>query len=81
MVCSTAESIEQYISELPEQRRTAVSQLLSLIRENLPDGFDEVMARGMIVFQIPLEVSGPTCNKQPLMGVALASQKNHWVFE
>ena len=80
MVYSAAESIEQYISELPDQRKTEVSQLLSLIRENLPDGFDEVMAWGMIVFQVPIEISGPTYNKQPLMAVALASQKNHISF-
>ena len=80
MVYSTAESIEQYISELPEPRTTEITQLLALIRENLPDGFDEVMAWGMIVFQVPMEISGPTYNKQPLMAVALASQKNHISF-
>ena len=80
MVYSTAESIEQYISELPEQRKTEITQLLALIRKNLPDGFDEVMAWGMIVFQVPMEISGPTYNKQPLMAVALASQKNHISF-
>lgn len=77
MVYSTAESIEQYISGLPEPRKTEITQLLALIRENLPDGFNEDMAWGMIVFQVPMEVSGPTYNKQPLMAVALASQKNH----
>ena len=80
MVYSTAESIEQYISELPEPRNTEITQLLGLIRENLPDGFDEAMAWGMIVFQVPMEISGPTYNKQPLMAVALASQKNHISF-
>ena len=80
MAYSTAESIEQYISELPDQRKTEVSQLLSLIRENLPDGFDEVMAWGMIVFQVPMAISGPTYNGQPLAVVALASQKHHISF-
>jgi Domain of unknown function (DU1801). len=80
MVYSAAESIEQYISELPEPRKTEITQLLALIRENLPNGFDEAMAWGMIVFQVPLGVSGPTYNKQPLMAVALASQKNHISF-
>ena len=80
MVYSTAESIDQYISELPEPRKTEITQLLGLIRENLPDGFDEAMAWGMIVFQVPMEISGPTYNKQPLMAVALASQKNHISF-
>jgi hypothetical protein len=31
----------------------------------------------MISWEVPLEVSGPTYNKQPLVYAALAAQKNH----
>jgi len=35
------------------------------------------MAWGMISWEVPIEVSGPTYNKQPLVYAALAAQKNH----
>ena len=38
------------------------------------------MAWGMIVFQVPMAVSGKTYNGQPLAAVALASQKNYISF-
>lgn len=77
MVSSSASTVEQYLDELTAPRQSDVSQILSLIRKNIPIGFDEVMAWGMIVFQVPIAVSGPTYNKQPLAAVALASQKNY----
>ncbi len=80
MVSSAASTVDQYIAELQEPRRREIAELLALIRSNLPKGFDETMAWGMIVFQVPLEVSGPTYNDQPLAAVALASQKNHISF-
>jgi hypothetical protein len=80
MVSSNAATIEQYLAELAEPRRSEISKLLDLIRDNLPAGFIETMAWGMIVFQVPFEVSGPTYNDQPLAAVALASQKNHISF-
>jgi hypothetical protein len=80
MVSSNAATIEHYLAELAEPRRSEISQLLELIRDNLPSGFIEAMAWGMIVFQVPFEVSGPTYNDQPLAAVALASQKNYISF-
>jgi len=80
MVSSAAATVEQYLAELEGPRRDEITELLGLIRQNLPKGFDETMAWGMIVFQVPLAVSGPTYNDQPLAAVALASQKNHISF-
>jgi Domain of unknown function (DU1801) len=80
MVSSNAATVEHYLAELKEPRRSEITVLLDLIRDNLPAGFIETMAWGMIVFQVPLEVSGPTYNDQPLAAVALASQKNHISF-
>ena len=80
MVSSAAVTVEQYLAELEEPRRGEIAELLDLIRHNLPKGFDEAMAWGMIVFQVPMKVSGPTYNGQPLEVVALASQKNHISF-
>ncbi len=80
MVSSAAVTVEQYLAELEDPRRGEIAELLDLIRHNLPKGYDEAMAWGMIVFQVPMSVSGPKYNDQPLAVVALASQKNHISF-
>ncbi len=80
MVSSAAVRVDQYLSELHEPRRSEITELLNLIRNNLPNGFDEAIAWGMIVFQVPMAISGPTYNGQPLAAVALASQKHHISF-
>lgn len=80
MVSSKAETVDQYLFELPEPRKTEIRQLISLVRDNLPTGYEEVMAWGMVVFQVPISISGPTYNDQPLAAVAIASQKNHISF-
>ena len=43
----------------------------------MPAGYVERMAWGMISWDVPVEVSGPTYNKQPLSYAALAAQRNH----
>ena len=74
---SDAQTVEQYLSELSEDRRTAISAVRERILENLPDGYEEVINWGMIAYQVPLETYPDTYNRQPLMYAALASQKNH----
>lgn len=77
MVSSSAGSIKQYLAELDEPRRGEIKQLLELIRSKIKPGYVESMSWGMICFEVPLEVSGVTYNKQPLVAVGLASQKQH----
>ncbi len=77
MVQSKASTVAEYLAELPDQQRAEVSAVRDVILANLPDGYTEAMAWGMITWQVPLEVSGPTYNKQPLSYVALAAQKRH----
>lgn len=74
---SKATTVDQYLSDLPDDRREAIETVRAVILENLPDGYEEVMNWGMITYQIPLETYPDTYNKQPLMYAALASQKNH----
>ena len=74
---SNAKTVEQYLSELPDERKNSVSIVRKTILENLPDGYEEVMNWGMITYQVPLETYPDTYNKKPLMYAALASQKNH----
>ena len=77
MVSSAAATVDEYLASLDEPRRTQVSELLQLIRSSIPQGYDECMRWGMISFEVPMSVSGPTYNQQPLNYVALASQKNY----
>lgn len=74
---SKAESVEEYLAEIPPERRQAIDQVRQTILRNLPAGYEEAMNWGMITYQVPLEVYPDTYNKQPLMYAALANQKNH----
>jgi hypothetical protein len=40
---SKAKSVEQYLIELPEDRRETISHIRNFILENLPDGYVESM--------------------------------------
>ena len=74
---SEAATIEQYLEELSDDRREAISAVRDTIVENLPDGYEETMNWGMITYAVPLETYPDTYNGQPLLMVALASQKNY----
>ena len=77
---SQAASVEEYIAELPDDRREAVRALRDLINANLQPGFEEGMQYGMIGWHVPHSTypAGYHCDpRQPVPFVALASQKNH----
>lgn len=77
MVKSQAATVQDYLEELPEDRRPVIETMRELILENLPEGFVETMNWGMISYEIPLERFGETYNGKPLSYLALAAQKNH----
>ena len=77
MVSSSATTAEQYLAELPDDRRADVARVREVILANLPDGFEETMQYGMIGYAIPLERFPNTYNGQALGSVALAAQKRH----
>lgn len=69
---------KEYIDSLPADRKQAITKLRKAIRENLPEGFKEVM-NGMLVYVVPhaLYPAGYHCDpKQPLPFMGIASQKN-----
>ncbi|NNE03812.1 MAG: DUF1801 domain-containing protein, partial [Eudoraea sp.] len=76
---SDALTIEEYLQELPEDRRIAISQLRKTIKDHIPAGFEEVMSYGMIGYVVPhsLYPSGYHCSPElPLPFINIASQKN-----
>ena len=74
---SKAKTVQEYLSDLPNDRLEAIETVRDVILDNLPEGFEEVMNWGMITYQVPLSRYPDTYNKKPLMMAALASQKNH----
>lgn len=76
---SKATTPEQYLSELPEDRKEAMLKLRNAIKDNLPKGFEEVMSYGMLGYVVPHSIypAGYHCTpKLPLPFINLASQKN-----
>jgi uncharacterized protein YdhG (YjbR/CyaY superfamily) len=80
---SKATTPEQYINELPEDRKEVISRLRKTILENLPQGFEEQMGYGMLSYVVPHSKypDGYHCDPStPLPFISLASQKNHIGF-
>lgn len=77
MVRSSAATPDAYLAELEPARAAEIKRVRDAVNAAVPDGFEERMAWGMISWEVPLDVSGPTYNKQPLVYAALAAQKNH----
>jgi len=78
-----ADTPEEYIDMLPEDRKEAMIKLRATILENLPGGFEETMSYGMIGYVVPHSVypDGYHCNPQlPLPFMSIASQKNYIVL-
>ncbi len=79
----TANTPEEYIAQVPENRKQAMELLRCAIKENLPSGFEETMQYGMIGYVVPHRIypSGyHVTPKEPLPFISIASQKNHIAF-
>jgi hypothetical protein len=76
-VQSDASTVDEYLAELPEDRRATVEAVRRVILDNLPDGYEEGMQYGMIGYYIPLADYPDTYNGEPLSVAALASQKRY----
>jgi len=76
---SKSETVEEYLMDLPEDRKVAMNKLRTIILENIPKGFVETMSYGMIGYVVPhsLYPDGYHCDpKLPLPFINIASQKN-----
>jgi uncharacterized protein YdhG (YjbR/CyaY superfamily) len=80
MASSRAATVDEYLAELPPERRTVISAVRDVVRRNMPAGYTEAMAFGMIGWGIPLARYPNTYNGQPLGYVALAAQKNYYAL-
>ena len=80
MVSSRADSVEDYLSELPPDRRAVVAAVLDVVRRHMPAGYREGIQYGMIGWCVPLERYPETYNGEPLSYAALAAQKHHYAL-
>jgi hypothetical protein len=80
MVSSRAGTVDDYLSDLPAERRAVVAAVRDVVRRHLPPGYRESMQFGMIGWCVPLERYPHTYNGQPLGYVALAAQKSHYAL-
>jgi len=80
MVSSAAHTVDEYLSELPDDRAEVIEQVRELVLANVAEGVVETMNWGMIAYEIPLERYPDTYNSQPLLYAALAAQKHHYAL-
>src|SRR5262249_39646962 len=77
---SSAKTVQEYLKELPADRRQAINAVRGVILANLPKGYEECMSYGMIGYLVPHSIYPKRyqCNPQvPLPFVSLGSQKSH----
>jgi uncharacterized protein YdhG (YjbR/CyaY superfamily) len=74
-----ASTPEEYISQVPEERKPVLEKLRNTIKKNLPKGFEEGIQYNMIGYYVPHSIypDGYHCtSKEPLPFMSFASQKN-----
>ena len=74
-----AKSVDEYVSNAPEERQDALRRMREVLRDNLPKGFSEELSYGMPGYVVPhsLYEPGYHCDPRlPLPFVSFANQKN-----
>ncbi len=74
-----ANTPEEYIAQLPEDRKEVIKKLRAVIQKNLPKGFEECINYGMIGYVVPhfIYPDGYHCTPElPLPFMNIAWQKN-----
>ena len=78
-----ANSPDEYVEKVPEERRPSFERLRQTVFDHLPAGFEEVMSYGMIGYVVPhsLYPDGYHCTPAlPLPFMNIANQKNFIAF-
>lgn len=75
-----AKSVEDYIRQLPEDRKNPIEKLRKVITDNISAEFEEIIIYGMIGYVIPHSIYPAGYHvdpEKPLSFINLASQKNN----
>ena len=78
MFSGKAKTVAEYLKQLVPERRAVVSKLRSVVRKNLPPGYEESMGFGIITYSVPLKKLPDTYNGQPLCYAGIAAQKHYF---
>ena len=73
------DSIKYYINSLASDRKTTITQLINVIEQNIPKGFEKVMNYGMPSFVIPHSIypNGYHCDATlPLPFIGVSNRKS-----
>ncbi|RYF97113.1 MAG: DUF1801 domain-containing protein, partial [Chitinophagaceae bacterium] len=76
---TSATTVDQYLAELPADRKKPMTDLRQIVADNLAPGFQELMMYGMISYVVPhsLYPKGYHVTPEvPLPYLSIASQKN-----
>lgn len=74
-----SETIQEYLDQLPSERKEVLERMMDVIQKNLPNGFYETISYNMIGYVVPHSKypNGYHCDpKLPLPFLSIASQKN-----
>lgn len=74
-----ANNVNEYLSNISEDKKEPFEKLLATIQNSLPKGFETGMSYGMVGFYVPHSIypKGYHCDsKLPLPFAAIAAQKN-----
>ena len=80
---SAAATPDEYLANLPEDRKEAMQKLRETVLKNLPKGFEETMQYGMISYVVPHSIYPDGYHCKPtdaLPFMSIASQKNHIAY-
>jgi len=70
-------TVSSFLAGLSAERRAELERVREVIRRSLPAGYEEVISKNMLVYQVPLDRYADTYNGRPLWYVALASEKSY----
>jgi len=68
-------TVAAFLATLTDERRREFRRVRAVIRQHLPSGYEEVVTKGMLVYQVPFKRYSDTYNGCPLWYVAIAPQK------
>jgi hypothetical protein len=74
---ASSATVSKFLAALPVDRRADVDRVRAVIRRHLPAGYEEVVSKSMLVYQVPFKRYSDTYNGQPLWYAALASGKSY----
>lgn len=74
-----ASTVQEYLNNVPEDRKEAINTLRDVVKSNIPKGYEECLNYGMLGYVVPHSKypDGYHCDpKLPLPFINIANQKN-----